>query len=54
MPTVQVLLARRGVDRHVWIVHGARRPSSSHRLVGGAVSAAGRSVGPGVRLLRLA
>ena len=47
MPTVQVLFARRGVDRHVWIDLGARRPSSSHRLVGGAASAAGRSVGLG-------
>ena len=53
MPTVQVLCARHGVDRHVRIVHGAHRPSSSHRLVGGAASPAGRCVGPGVRFLRL-
>ena len=55
VPTVQVLSARRGVDRLVRIVHVADGPSSSHRLVGGAASAAwgGRSVGLGVRLLRL-
>ena len=49
MPTVQVLFDRRGVGGHVWIVHAARRPSSSHRLVGGAACADGRSVGLGVR-----
>lgn len=54
MPTVQVLFDQRGVGRHVWIVHAAHRPSSSRRLVGGAACAVGRSVGPGVRLLRLA
>ena len=46
MPTsMQILFTRRGVDRQVWIAHGARRPSSSHRLAGGAASAVGRSVG---------
>ena len=53
VPTVHVLFARRCVDRHIWIVHGAHRPSSSRRLVGGAASAAGQRVGLGVRLLRL-
>jgi hypothetical protein len=52
VPTVPVLRAGRGVDRNLWIVHGAHRPSSSHRLVGGAACADGRSVGSRVRLLR--
>ena len=50
---VQLLFARPGVDRHVWILHGALRPSSSRSLVGGAARAAGRNVGPGVQVLRL-
>ena len=50
---VQLLFARPGVDRHVWILHGAHRPSSSRSLVGGAPCAAGRNVGPGVQILRL-
>ena len=52
MPTVQIIFERRGVDRHVWIVHAAHRPSSSHHLVGGAACADERSVGLGVCLLR--
>ena len=50
---VQLLFARPGVDRHVWILRGALRPSSSRSLVGGAARAAGRNVGPGVQVLRL-
>ena len=49
---VQLLFARPGVDRHVWILHGALRPSSSRSLVGGAARAAGRNVGPGMQILR--
>ena len=49
---VQLLFARPGVDRHVWILRGALRPSSSRSLVGGAARAAGRNVGPGMQILR--
>jgi hypothetical protein len=54
VPAVQVLFERNGLERHVWIVRCEHWPSSSRLLVGGAASADGRSVGPGVRVLRRA